>query len=1264
MTHTSASTTEPWLPVRSGGIRDLVAWTGTDETKYIASCGRDGSIRVWNADTENMIGSPLSANSAVQALACWENEYITVLASAGSDGAFSTWNPLEGTRITRVLTDHAGGMRTLTGCSDRGKRYLATGGYDGTIRLWDPNSGMRIGRPLAGHSAPIAALISWQDRQGRCRIASGSDDSTIRVWTPESAGSLVCGPLRAHTGAVGALALWHDHSGRTNLVSASLDGTIRVWDPETGTCIGGPFKAGAVGIRSICCWINSDGDAVIASGDFDGGIRLWDPTGGKAIGEPCTASRSGISSLTCWPAPTVSQFVSGGLDGIVRVWDLATRTQVREIVTGHVAAVWALTAWQDSDATRLAIAGADGIVRVCDPDKGVIVSQSPSPHGPGVWALTCWKDETGERKIASGSLDGTICVWNATCLPIGSPFGGHQASVSALAWWRVPGGAIRLASAGDDALIRIWDPDSGTIIGTPMAGHAGGLLTLTAWQDSSGHTRLASAGSDRTIRIWDPDTGVPAGEPLSVLTQEVWALCSWHIPDGSPRVASGEFADVIRLWDPVAGTPIGEPLIGGMGAVRAFTCWKHKEGSFRIASGGDSGIHIWDTDTGASVRGWQVPGGVRALTCWRADDGSTRLASGGDDGTVWLWDADRGLALRTIEVGEVNIWGLSDAPARVDVLSRGPLVEAIVAQLRPHVNVAHASSGPSVVTVEGPWGSGKSTLMDLVRQRLAQTRGLASASADQRIPRLTVREATRFLRRSPDGLSATTGTQRGNGPEREIITAWFNPWAHQSGHQIWAGLTNAIIEASEPILCPSESERERYWFIRNMNRIDRHALRRTLQRRILSPVLGIALVTVALPLTVSLVEFGKSLNILGRSVSAATLALALPATILLVGSLHTLGRYWRGFAASYLPDDLFRGPVGEASFSTTDGESSAYTDPLRRASRGSLYLHQHDVKVVLSDLAAAGYDLVVFVDDLDRCTASTTAEVFEAINLFLSSLNSDGLSARFVIGIDSSVIAAHLDQVYSGLNIPQVARQGEDPSAGWTYLRKLVQLPVVIPRVSNEALNDFIDAAAGLVDNKGVPKFPKSGESVVSAEPQAPQLTSANPEVPLMVTSGLPSAAAPILQRKAVAQLVPWRTMEQHPLVRELMQERLAAQPDGSIREAKRLINVWQLYARILTRTRPLGTSLEEISRARTLVLLAEILVRWPSLQRYFLRRTGKQIGLRSLADSARADDSWTLTLEQLGIDIDHHHAAVAGLRLLLCEYDGGAVAQLAEELL
>ena len=144
-----------------------------------------------------------------------------------------------------------------------------------------------------------------------------------------------------------------------------------------------------------------------------------------------------------------------------------------------------------------------------------------------------------------------------------------------------------------------------------------------------------------------------------------------------------------------------------------------------------------------------------------------------------------------------------------------------------------------------------------------------------------------------------------------VVTAWFNPWAHQSGEQLWAGLAHEIIEAASDVLYPTSTDREHYWFNRNLSRVDRIALLGVLRRRLVSPVLGVVLVAVVAPLAIAIAELGHPLGVLHRSVAPATVALTLAAAALVAGAAHSGFRYLVGAASNYLPGELFYGPVAE-----------------------------------------------------------------------------------------------------------------------------------------------------------------------------------------------------------------------------------------------------------------------------------------------------------------------------------------------------------------
>jgi hypothetical protein len=581
-----------------------------------------------------------------------------------------------------------------------------------------------------------------------------------------------------------------------------------------------------------------------------------------------------------------------------------------------------------------------------------------------------------------------------------------------------------------------------------------------------------------------------------------------------------------------------------------------------------------------------------------------------------------------------------------DLLGRRAFATALADKLHGHVlSPKHVDPGPTVVTIEGPWGCGKSTLMDFVRERLPTPPRSGMAP-----PRLTVREASLLLRNGapvePD-RRAGAAADPPRPADRGVVSAWFNPWAHQSGEQVWAGLVAEIIEAAQPVLYPTEQARERYWFARNLGRVDRYALRRTLHRRTLSPALTLGALGVVASMAIAIAEIESIVVVGGVGIPTALIALMLSGLFLLGGGLHTLWRFMRGSAVRFLPGELFHGPVGSTASPDVDPgdplRAEGLADPLRRARAGSLYLHQHHVSGLLSDLDRAGYELIVFVDDLDRCKAETTAEVFEAINLFLAGFVSErrgtsreifvdpdaSLRARFVIGLDPVVVAGHLDNVYKGVYEPESERDSDDPSPGWAFLRKLVHLPIVVPQVSDADIMGFIDRIA----------------ATGRGEPIAPARRPEEPPPPSPVAGGATA----------------WLAV-QHPGVRELIAERFAAQPDRSVREAMRQLNLCQFYERVLAALAAETDS--EADRSRHLVILAEMISRWPSLQRHLHRRRGERTGLQALAATADDDQKWSTTVHEIVPDLGTHEHAVAGLRELLLHYHGREVAALAARLL
>jgi hypothetical protein len=140
--------------------------------------------------------------------------------------------------------------------------------------------------------------------------------------------------------------------------------------------------------------------------------------------------------------------------------------------------------------------------------------------------------------------------------------------------------------------------------------------------------------------------------------------------------------------------------------------------------------------------------------------------------------------------------------------------------------------------------------------------------------------------------------------------------------------------------------------------------------------------------------------------------------------------------------------------------------------------------------------------------------------------------------------------------------------------------------------------------------------------------------------------------------------LERQPAIFALIRQRLTAQPERSAREAKRLLNVWQLYQRVLDLVDPLSHDDAVIERACHLVILAEIVTRWPAMQRRLHQSVDGRTGLQILAAASGDDDEWAKALKVTKLDAADYARAVENLRDLLHTYEGLTVADLAARVL
>lgn len=345
------------------------------------------------------------------------------------------------------------------------------------------------------------------------------------------------------------------------------------------------------------------------------------------------------------------------------------------------------------------------------------------------------------------------------------------------------------------------------------------------------------------------------------------------------------------------------------------------------------------------------------------------------------------------------------------------------------------TSGPLSISIEAPWGYGKSSLMAQLRNRLDPARQDKKGG----------QEGTATFRRAKEILFGkreyTDGWAKDNANKdilkAETWTVWFNAWKYESSEQVWSGLMDALVKEISARLPPAE--RELFLFRLNLSRIDDGLVRRRVHERLAEAGWGVIKWGLAglaglVPVTLALKAYGHDIN-------------HIPAVTVL------------GVAISAVTYFLRRKKILDepAKFSLSD----FFRIPDYQKNSGILHQIQADLDNVLTlatqlHRAAGGssFRIVVFVDDLDRCAPGKIASVVEGISSFLAGDRSEFF---FVIGMDPQIVASALDNAHKDLRtqLPQLYR--ETP-LGWRFMDKFIQLPFTIPARHQEYTDNYLAA--------------------------------------------------------------------------------------------------------------------------------------------------------------------------------------------------------------
>lgn len=394
-------------------------------------------------------------------------------------------------------------------------------------------------------------------------------------------------------------------------------------------------------------------------------------------------------------------------------------------------------------------------------------------------------------------------------------------------------------------------------------------------------------------------------------------------------------------------------------------------------------------------------------------------------------DHEPGLDASLADAGSIAGNALGDQPTSVDSLGFTPYVEAIARYL-----TSEATRPPLTISIEGDWGSGKSSFLLQLERAIGGARVRTPLSA----------RAPRWL----GGLGAVAGAAR----QTSALSVRFNAWRHDKQDALWAAFALAFVKSLR-----SEVGLIRAWrgdlqlFLKRLRGPRAWLELGLLTASLLAVVVGVgvawSLVTTHAAEVKQLLDWlvkveSKPKEGEGAVDGAGATALHLIASTGTFGTMAALGLAGLLKFGSFIKMPLSVKLEKYISKPDYEGHVSFIED-----------FHVDLNRLV--EAYAGDRRVFIFIDDLDRCDVPRAADLMQAINLMIG----DARNLIFVIGMDREKVAAGIAQKYKDILPflrdsahwkPNDEKDNYTPLYfGYGYLEKFIQISFSLPLAADQA---------------------------------------------------------------------------------------------------------------------------------------------------------------------------------------------------------------------
>ncbi|KAF4856807.1 Vegetative incompatibility protein HET-E-1 [Colletotrichum siamense] len=306
---------EQTLDGHDDGVTSVVF---SHDSKLLISGSRDRTVRVWLAQSGELLRTLRGHKSAVKSVAVsHDSEFIV---SASQDKTVRIWSTSTGE--LRSVIPHCGPVSIATVSHD--SKQIATASTDTAVRVWAVHTG-ELQRMVKCHDEAINSISFSHDS---ALIASASDDKTVRVLSTHTGEVQLT--LGGHDSIVTSVAFSDDS---IYIASGSYDYTARIWSANTGTLMW-KLKGHHGPVTSVAF---SPGSHLVASASVDQSVRIWSAMTGE-LQQTFGDHRSWVSSISI--SGDLNRVASASMDRKIRIWqtDLVGLHQSPQV--SHLQTTW------------------------------------------------------------------------------------------------------------------------------------------------------------------------------------------------------------------------------------------------------------------------------------------------------------------------------------------------------------------------------------------------------------------------------------------------------------------------------------------------------------------------------------------------------------------------------------------------------------------------------------------------------------------------------------------------------------------------------------------------------------------------------------------------------------------------------------------------------------------------------------------------------------------------------------------------------------